>query len=73
MRYTARARNIERAQDVTTAAALKRLDHLLLSNSSCIYSITMQPGQGLVSNNVLHDRSGFEEDNTHRRRLYRMR
>jgi hypothetical protein len=33
----------------------------------------LQPGQGLICNNVLHDRSGFDDDGEHKRQLYRLR
>jgi hypothetical protein len=38
----------------------------------CIYRATLQPGQGLIGNNVLHDCSGFEEDKDHKQLLYRL-
>ena len=40
-----------------------------------IYRGTLQPGWGLISNNVLHDRSAFEDDPdpAHKRLLYRAR
>ena len=38
-----------------------------------IFRTTLQPGQGLISNNVLHDRSGFDDDGEHKRQLYRLR
>jgi len=38
-----------------------------------IFRATLQPGQGLISNNMLHDRSGFDDYGEHKRQLYRLR
>ena len=73
MRYTARTRSIEWSEDPLVREAADALTALLASSSRYIYSATLQPGQGLISNNVLHDRSGFDEDNAQKRQLYRLR
>ena len=73
MRYTARTRSIEWSPDPVTLAAVKALEDFLDSSSPYIYRATLQPGQGLISNNVLHDRSGFDDDAAHTRQLYRLR
>jgi hypothetical protein len=73
MRYTARTRSIEWKQDRLTREAVALLHDYLHTDSPYIYRGTLQSGQGLISNNVLHDRSGFEEDDEHKRLLYRMR
>ena len=73
MRYTARTRSIEWSPDPLTPAAVKTLETFLDSSSPYIYRATLQPGQGLISNNVLHDRSGFDDDTEHTRQLYRLR
>ena len=73
MRYTARTRSIEWKQDPLVSAAVALLHDYLHTDSPYIYRGTLQSGQGLISNNVLHDRSGFEEDDEHKRLLYRMR
>ena len=73
MRYTARTRSIEWPSDSFTRAALKTLEDLLDSASPYIFRARLQAGQGLISNNVLHDRSGFDDDNEHTRQLYRLR
>ncbi len=73
MRYTARAHNVIWKQDDATQNAVTALDRLLKSNSPYIYRLTLQPGWGLISNNVLHDRSGFTDDEAHPRLLYRAR
>lgn len=73
MRYTARAQNVIWKEDGVTQAAVKALDALLKSDDPAIFRATLQSGWGLISNNVLHDRSGFEDDNNATRLLYRLR
>lgn len=73
MRYTARTRSIEWQQDAVTQAAVSSLSEFLDSDSPYKYRATLQSGQGLISNNVLHDRSGFEDAVDHKRLLYRLR
>jgi len=73
MRYTARTRSIVWKQDLLVQQAVTLMHDYLHTDSPYIYRGTLQPGQGLISNNVLHDRSGFEEDDEHKRLLYRMR
>ena len=73
MRYTARTHSIEWKQDAGTRAAVTALENLLASDDPFIYRLTLQAGWGLISNNVLHDRSGFNDEEEGPRLLYRMR
>ena len=73
MRYTARTRSIEWKDDPLVREAVALLHDYLHTDSPYIYRGTLQSGQGLFCNNVLHDRSGFEEDEGRKRLLYRMR
>ena len=73
MRYTARTRSIAWSPDPRTQAAVAALNALLASQSPYIYRATLQSGQCLVCNNVLHDRSGFDDDAMHTRQVYRLR
>jgi alpha-ketoglutarate-dependent taurine dioxygenase len=73
MRYTARTRSIEWSPDPLTRAAVRTLEEFLDSPSPYIYRTMLQPGQGLICNNVLHERSGFDDDDTDTRQLYRLR
>ncbi len=73
MRYTARTRSIVWRDDATTRAALAFLEQYLASDSAAIFRLTLQAGMGLVCNNVLHDRAGFEDDPAQPRLLYRAR
>ncbi len=73
MRYTARTRSIEWKQDAATKAAVAALERLLASDSPYIYHARLEPGMGLLCNNVLHDRAAFTDDPEHPRLLYRAR
>ena len=74
MRYTARRRNIEWKDERNTRGAVSFLEQLLNSDSPYIYRGTLEPGMGLISNNVLHDRGGFsDQPGTPQRLLYRAR
>ena len=73
MRYTARTRSIEWKPDAATRAAAALLERLLASDDSAICRIRLEAGMGIVSNNVLHDRSGFVDDPLRPRLLYRAR
>lgn len=73
MRYTARTRSIKWKRNRVTQEAVATLTDYLHSDSPYIYRGTLQSGQGLISNNVLHDRSGFSDEGENKRTLYRLR
>lgn len=74
MRYTARKRNIEWAQDPLTQEAIAYLEMILNDKSSpYIFKGLLEPGMGLISNNVLHDRAAFTDSETNKRHYYRAR
>ncbi len=73
MRYTARTRWVIWRDDMLTQEATACLTEFLASDSPYILRAGLEPGQGLICNNVLHDRSGFDEDENHKRLLYRLR
>ncbi|MDH4284456.1 MAG: TauD/TfdA family dioxygenase [Gallionellaceae bacterium] len=73
MRYTARTRSIEWRQDEATLAAVAMLEKLLDSALPYIYRARLEPGMGLLCNNVLHDRAGFRDDPDRPRLLQRAR
>ena len=73
MRYTARTRSIVWKDDAPTRAAVVFLEQLLASDDSPVFRLALQPGMGLVCNNVLHDRAGFVDDPLQPRLLYRAR
>ena len=73
MRYTARTRSIEWKQDAATMAAVAALEKLLGAELPYIYRAKLEPGMGVLCNNVLHDRAAFSDDPEHPRLLYRAR
>ena len=77
MRYSARGRNIIWREDADTKAATGFLANLLAGSEPLILKVKLAPGQGLICNNVLHCRSGFDDTAasapTGKRLLYRMR
>ena len=72
MRYTIRTRNVIWKADDTTRQAVRYLEELLESDSPYCYQGILQSGMGLISNNVLHDRSSFDDGEV-KRLLYRAR
>ena len=73
MRYTARTISIEWRRDAATQAAVAALTRILAAPTPWTLQGRLEPGMGLVCNNVLHDRSGFTETSERRRLLYRAR
>lgn len=75
MRYTARTRSIEWKQDAITQQALAFLQNLLAGNTPRVFRHRLAAGQGLLCNNVLHNRTGFtdEVDTDQVRLIYRAR
>lgn len=73
MRYTARTRSIVWQQDAITLAAVAALEELLASDLTHILHTRLEPGMGLLCNNVLHDRAAFSDAPDHARLLYRAR
>ncbi len=60
MRYTARARHARWRATATTDAARAALTSLFSSQDNYIYRHKLKPGEGFVTNNVLHNRSSFD-------------
>ena len=73
MRYTARAVSIEWKNDAATQAALAALEDILGAASPWVFRGRLEPGMGLVSNNVLHTRTPFTDSPRHQRLIYRAR
>jgi len=73
MRYTARAVSIEWKKDAATQAALTALEHILGADLPWKFHGRLEPGMGLVSNNVLHTRTPFTDSPAHQRLIYRAR
>ncbi len=67
MRFTARARNIVWKDDPLVREAVAWLLALLAEempalSAGLVFRASLRAGQGLLCNNVLHTRSGFEDD-----------
>jgi len=75
MRYSARKRNIRWNPDTVTQGAIGFIEHLFSAGSPYIFRHRLEPGQGFVTNNVLHNRSGFRDaaEAARQRLLYRVR
>lgn len=73
MRYTARKVSILWHNDPLTRAAVAALARYLATPTPWTLNGKLEPGMGLVCNNVLHDRSAFTETTGQRRLLYRAR
>jgi len=73
MRYTARTISIEWRGDAATQVAVAALTRLLAAPTQWTLHGRLEPGMGLICNNVLHDRSGFVDGPQRRRLLYRAR
>jgi alpha-ketoglutarate-dependent taurine dioxygenase len=73
MRYSARRHHIRWRPDAATDAARAALERLFSPASAYIYRQRLEPGQCLLSNNVLHNRSGFRDNPQQPRLLYRAR
>ncbi|MCG6985737.1 MAG: TauD/TfdA family dioxygenase [Thiocapsa sp.] len=75
MRYSARTRHVRWRDTPETDAARRALDRLFSRPDVFTFTCRLGPGEGLLSNNVLHCRSGFEDevDASQRRLLYRVR
>jgi len=73
MRYTARTRSIEWRNDDTTSAAVKFLADILNKPSPYVLDHRLVAGQGVICNNVLHNRSDFEDTDACQRMILRAR
>lgn len=73
MRYSARKKNIQWRDDALTRTAREFLSGILADEGGPVFRYRLQAGEGLISNNVLHNRTAFEDGPGHRRLIYRAR
>jgi alpha-ketoglutarate-dependent taurine dioxygenase len=75
MRYTARTRSIVWKDDALTRDAVAFLEQLLTAPVSFAFRVRLEAGEGIVCNNVLHNREAFSDgaDADGRRLLWRAR
>ena len=74
MRYTARQKNIVWKNNKIVKNALSYL-HELLQGNPYLFSYRLKAGEGVICNNVLHNRTAYEDslDKTKKRKFYRAR
>lgn len=75
MRYTARTRNIEWKDNAITKQAAACIMELLTPDNPYVFRYRLEPGEGIICNNILHCRTGFTDDPAtgRQRLLYRAR
>jgi len=73
MRFSARKKNIQWRDDDITRDARLYLADILADRTGPVLRYRLQSGEGLISNNVLHNRTAFEDGPGHKRLLYRAR
>jgi hypothetical protein len=73
MRYTARTRSIEWADDRVIQAAVQALEDVITNEKDYLFHYKLAAGQGLLANNVLHNRTAFEHNPEQARLIYRAR
>ena len=72
MRFSARKRNIVWRDTADTLAAVEMLNDLMADENN-VFKIALKAGQGIVCNNVLHNRSAFTDSENQKRLMYRAR
>ena len=75
MRYTTRVRSIIWKDNIATKSAVKALANILDSDCKYIFHHRLEAGQGIICNNVLHNRTSFKngESTATQRLIYRAR
>ncbi|MDH5654727.1 MAG: TauD/TfdA family dioxygenase [Spirochaetia bacterium] len=73
MRYTARTKSIAWKKSDMIHEALETLTAILKSDSEFKIRAQLFPGQGIICNNVLHNRNSFIDSETAQRLVYRAR
>lgn len=61
MRYSARSRNVQWLENADLDRARKALERLFSMEDVYIFRHKLMPGEGYVSNNVLHNRDAFSD------------
>lgn len=75
MRYTARTRSVRWKDDAVTRDAVAFLEEFLTAPVSFAFRVCLKAGEGIVCNNVLHNREAFNDapDTKRQRLLWRAR
>ncbi|VAW95636.1 FIG00779168: hypothetical protein [hydrothermal vent metagenome] len=61
MRYTARTRSIAWKDNELVTKAVAAINNILKTHSKYIFKYKLEAGQGLLCNNVLHNRTAFDD------------
>ena len=72
MRFSARKRNIIWSDTQDTSNAVAMINDLLADDNN-VLKVELKAGQGIICNNVLHNRSGFTDSERQKRLMYRAR
>jgi alpha-ketoglutarate-dependent taurine dioxygenase len=72
MRFSARKRNITWRDTQDTLKAVAMINDLMADEKNVV-KVTLKAGQGIICNNVLHNRSGFTDSESQKRLMYRAR
>ena len=72
MRFSARKRNIIWRDTEDTHKAVAMINRLMADEKNVV-KVTLKAGQGIICNNVLHNRSGFTDSKSQQRLMYRAR
>ena len=72
MRFSARKRNIIWRDTEATSAAVEKINQLLADEAN-VFKVALRAGQGIICNNVLHNRTGFTDSEEQKRLMYRAR
>lgn len=73
MRYSQRKKNIIWRDDKVTRDAVSYLNYLLNDDKQDALHVKMEKGQGLICNNILHNRTAFTNETDQARLMYRGR
>ena len=68
MRYTARTRSIEWKDDPVIHQATQLITQFLAMDDS-VLKLTLNPGEGIICNNLLHGRTAFSHTNSEQQRI----
>ncbi len=72
MRFSARKRNIIWRDTPQTIKAVAMINSILADENN-VLKVALKAGQGIICNNVLHNRSGFTDSENQKRLMYRAR
>jgi len=72
MRFSARKRNIIWRDTPQTANAVEMINSILADENN-VLKVALKAHQGIICNNVLHNRSGFSDSENQKRLMYRAR